>query len=118
MVDGKKRLDLDSLVFGLTIMAVGAVLMLWHGRFEGWALLWRLWPIQLVAMGLAQMLRGWRDGRQAGGGLLLTGVLLQMLMLRVINGRMFWPLLLVVIGVSTAWNGVVRPRSQTHERVE
>ena len=118
MLEEKKRLDLNALVSGLTIMSVGAVLMAYHGRFQGWALLWRLWPMQLVAWGLATMLNGWRDGRPAGGGLLLFGILLQMLMLRVIDARMFWPLLLVVIGVGIAWNGVVQPRSRTPERVE
>ena len=114
----KRRLNLDSLVYGLTIMAVGAGLMLYHGRLDGWALLLRLWPMQLVAWGLATMLNGWRNGRPAGGVLLLAGILLQMLMLRVIDARTLLPLLLVVIGVGMAWNGVVRPGSRTYERVE
>jgi len=117
VVDGERRLDLDSLVYGLTIMAVGAVLMLWHRR-EGWVLLLRLWPMQIVASGLAKMLNGWRDGHPAGGGLLLAGTLLQLLVLRVIDARMFWAFVLVVIGFGMAWNGFVRPQSRTHERVE
>ena len=57
-----------------------------RGPYSGWDLLWRLWPMQLIAWGLASMLKGWRDGRLAGGGLLLVGALLQLEMLRLVQG--------------------------------
>lgn len=118
MAGNKRPLDVDALVWGLTLMAAGTMLMSGMGRFSGWDLLWRLWPMQLIAWGLASMLKGWRDGRLAGGGLLLGGVLLQLEMLRVVKIYAFWPLVLVAAGVTMAWNEVARWRPRTHERVE
>ena len=68
MVDEKRWLDLDvnAMAFGLTIMALGSLLMLRQMGLFGWHLIWRLWPAQFVALGVAQMLRGWREGRLAG----------------------------------------------------
>ena len=83
MVEERRQLDLDALAWGLTLdrgrrdADVQAV-----DDTPGWDLLWRLWPMQLIAWGLASMLKGWRDGRLAGGGLLLGGALLQLEMLR------------------------------------
>jgi hypothetical protein len=118
VVEEKRQPDLDALVWGLTLMAAGAILLSWDGRFSGWALLWRLWPLQLIAWGLASLLKGWRHGRLAGGGLLLAGTLLQLQMLGVVEVQAFWPLVLVAIGVTMAWNEAARRRPRAHERVE
>jgi hypothetical protein len=108
---GEERKRATNLVLGLGLMLLGSLMLL--DRFEvldagDYS---HYWPLLLVAMGLVQLMVPDEEGRRGGGlWLLATGVLLQLLVLRILRFRESWPLLLVVGGAGIALGALARGR--------
>jgi predicted membrane protein len=94
-------------------MALGTILLL--DRMEiAEAREWlRFWPLALVAVGLAKLVRSYGTiGRVWGGLLALAGVLLQLDQLGYIRFHLFdvWPLFIIAFGVMLAWKAIEQRR--------
>jgi predicted membrane protein len=71
------------------------------------------WPVALIAFGLAVFLEaGKLPGRFAGAILMLAGTLLLLNYLGVVRFHLhdWWPLLLILLGISIIWRGYDRAR--------
>lgn len=100
--------DIHRAVWGITIITVGVVLLLanWVGGYGAWGLLWRLWPVQFIAIGLAKVFASKPGRRHSGYWLLFFGIWLLLAQLNFINAGTFWPLLMVAAGVGMALKAV------------
>jgi len=100
------------LFVGMVVIALGALALLDNLDVLDIGDVWSLWPLILVAFGLARLLRPpGQPGRWMGGLLLLFGswLLLQNLGLAPVRlGVIFWPLLIVLLGVRLVWGAVAR----------
>lgn len=100
------------LFVGMVVIALGALALLDNLGILEIGEVWSLWPLILVAFGLARILRPpGQPGRWMGGLLLLFGswLLLQNLGLAPVRlGVIFWPLLIVLLGVRLVWGAVAR----------
>ena len=115
----RPRMNVGGALVGLTMMAVGIVLLLDQtGLVAG--LGWRhVWPAVLVGLGLVRLAFPREDGRRDGGWMVFVGALLLMDQLRVLRFRESWPLFIVGIGISMVWKELARRRlPHTYERVE
>ena len=108
-----RSISSPGLLFGILLMAVGTILLL--DRMEiAEAREWlRFWPLALVAVGLAKLVRSYGAiGRVWGGLLALAGVLLQLDQLGYIRFHLFdvWPLFIIAFGVMLAWKAIQQRR--------
>src|SRR5262250_2832694 len=91
------------LFVGMVVIALGALALLDNLGVLDVGDVWSLWPLLLVAFGLARMLRPrGQPGRWTGGLAFLFGtwMLLQNLGLAPVRlGVIFWPLLILLLGV-------------------
>ena len=111
--------NIGGTLVGLTMMAIGVVLLLDQtGVVAG--LGWRhIWPVVLIGLGLVRLAFPREDGHRDGGWMVLIGALLLMDQLRVLRFRESWPLFIVGIGISMVWNELARRRRpRLSERVE
>jgi hypothetical protein len=98
-----------ALLGPLALILIGALLLINNLQFGldlGW-LLYQWWPLAIIGLGLTQMLRALTQGRALAGGMILiligTGFQIHKLRPEFTVGEMFrtyWPLVLVVIGIS------------------
>jgi predicted membrane protein len=104
---------LGSILFGLTVIAVGVVFTLDHfgiiaaSRFLPW------WPVALIAYGLARLTGlGCRTHIVAGAGFTFAGAWMLLHNLHYIRYDIWdvWPLLLILIGVSLVSSAIARGR--------
>ena len=109
MVDRDGRVDLDALSKGLFLLILGAGTMLRHppGAPLWIRVLSVVWPLLIIAWGLVKMLRGRQRGYRAGGWTMFAGVWILLLMVGLVSGRLFWPVLLTAIGVAIMWRAIV-----------
>jgi hypothetical protein len=94
------------LVFGVVIMLFGVLLTLDNlGLIEAgrW---WGLWPIALIAAGLARLRESVRCGGSSGVGLIILGSFLLFHNLGWLRLRHLWPLFLLGLGASLVWKAV------------
>ena len=113
-----------QLVFGLTIMFVGAVLTLdVLGLLRARDIL-RFWPIALIVLGAVNLVNGRDRARMVGGSLqMFFGSWLLLTMLHVLpflSWRLFWPFMLLVVGgtlVAHTLRGTVDRPGDASERV-
>jgi len=100
------------LFVGMVVIALGALALLDNLNILDIGDVWSLWPLLLVAFGLARMLRpAGQPGRWTGTVLFLVGawLMLQNLGLAPVRlGVIFWPLLIVLLGVRLVWGAVSR----------
>jgi predicted membrane protein len=103
------------LFVGMVVIALGTLALLDNLGVLHIGDVWSLWPLIIVAFGLARMLRPrGQPGRWTGGLFLLFGtwMLLQNLGLAPVRlGVVFWPLLILLLGVRLVW-GAVGHRAQ------
>jgi predicted membrane protein len=118
MSDRPRPLVTPGLVFGLLIIAVGSVLLLWNlGIIDGRAV-FRFWPVLLIVAGVAKILQSQgAPGRLWGGVLAGAGVLLLVDRLGVFGFRLgpnIWPLLMIAFGLVLIWRTLeARKRDET-----
>jgi hypothetical protein len=101
---GARQQRMGQLLFGLLMIAVGAVC--WNDPEPGWTLeldlFLRFWPALLIVSGLPQLVFPRNDGDQAWG-LFVVGaggaLLLQKLGVVVWTFGQIWPVLLILVGV-------------------
>jgi hypothetical protein len=99
-------------VAGTLLIVVGALLLL--GRLdlpEPWHL-HGLWPLVIIALGVARFWTARAERRGAGLGLVFAGGILLLHTQHVLHLRYSWPLFIVGAGVSilvSAWGGGERP---------
>jgi predicted membrane protein len=100
------------LFVGLVVIALGALALLDNLGVLDIGDVWSLWPLMLVAFGLARLLRpAGQPGRWFGGLLFILGtwMLLQNLGLAPVRLRVvFWPALILLLGVRLVWGAVTR----------
>jgi len=100
------------LFVGMVVIALGALALLDNLGVIEFGDIWSLWPLLLVAFGLARMLRpAGQPGRWMGGLFFLFGawLIFQNLGLAPVRlGIVFWPLLIVLLGVRLVWGAVAR----------
>jgi hypothetical protein len=95
------------LIFGLAIMAWGLLLTLDNfGMIEA-RQYGKLWPVILVAVGLAKIADSIRSGfRMSGGILVLVGIALLLHNLEIVRIKQLWPVILFVVGGSIVWKAL------------
>jgi|SRR5262245_34205836 len=100
------------LFVGLVVIALGGLALLDNLGVIDFGNVWSLWPLLLVAFGLARMLRpAHHPGRFMGllAFLFGTWLLLQNLGLAPFRlGLVFWPVLLLLLGGRLVWGAVAR----------
>ena len=99
------------LVFGLVVIAIGALFTLDNlNVMDGGMYLSRYWPAGLIAIGAAKMLESWRRRSGLMGGMLFAAVGTWLLLdnLRLVEASFldFWPVLLVIAGAMIVWQGL------------
>ena len=98
-----------GIVAGLLIVGVGIILLVDQTGLLGWQPSWSVWPLLIIAFGLARFAQQNPDGSRDGGWLMLIGVWLLLNEMRILRFRDSWPLLLVALGVHTMWKAIARP---------
>lgn len=110
MIEEVERLDAGKLIWGIVLIAVGALLALERLGVVEIDALWRYWPMIMICLGLAQMIRPKCPAdRGSGVWLLLIGLWLQANMISLF-GLTFsnsWPLLLVAVGLSMVLGSLI-----------
>jgi hypothetical protein len=95
------------LIFGLAIMAWGLVLTLDNFGLIDAGRYWKLWPLLLIAVGLARLAESVRTGfRMSGGILVVVGLALLLHTLDIVKLRQIWPLILFAIGGGIVWKAL------------
>ena len=112
---GFKTRNASRLFAGLVILALGTLALLSNFGMVRIFNVWRLWPLILVAVGLAKLLqpRG-AHGRFPGGVFLAIGLwlLLQNLGVWPYSLGDLWPLLVVALGAFLVWGAFGRRREE------
>src|SRR5581483_9023657 len=94
-----------GVVFGLVIVAVGTLFLLGNFGLD-LGMLWRYWPVVLVAIGVAKLVDSPDSAGRIGGAILLTvgliflGNALHLPFLEGIDLWRLWPIILIVVGIS------------------
>ncbi|MFN7998657.1 MAG: DUF5668 domain-containing protein [Bryobacteraceae bacterium] len=94
-----------GVVAGLVIVAVGTLMLLGNFGLD-LGMLWRYWPVVLVAIGLAKLVDSADSAGRTGGAILLTvgliflGNALHLPFLEGIDLWRFWPIILIIVGIS------------------
>jgi len=95
------------LIIGLAVMAWGLVLTLDNFGVIDAHDYWKLWPLLLIALGLARIAESVRSGcRMSGGVLVIIGSGLLLHNLEVVRLHQLWPVLLFVIGGGLVWKAL------------
>lgn len=111
MNQDRSRLFAPRLFLGLVVIALGLAALLDNLGVMQFQNPWRFWPLLLIAVGLARILRpAGCPGRFGGTIFLLIGSWLLLRNLGVINYSLFvfWPVLLLVIGLRLVWSAMTR----------
>jgi len=98
-----RRSGLGGIIAGLAIVTLGSLLLLQNLGLPQFEHIGEYWPVILIVLGLARAIGGcsWR-GRFWGGLVGTAGVLFLLHNLGYIHGnvwRMFWPLILIGVGL-------------------
>jgi hypothetical protein len=114
----KAPVNIEGVVIGLVIMALGATIMLdragvihLYGQFV-------FWPFVLITIGLIKLLRRREEGRREGGWWLFFGSWLLLNDIGILHFRTSWPLILVAIGTSIVWNAIFPVAGGARRRAE
>jgi hypothetical protein len=91
-------------VLGVVLASLGAILMI-DRTDVGLDGVGRLWPVMLIAAGLAHFL-GPQPDLPHGFGLIATGLWLLVVTLTPLRLAETWPVMMVVLGVVTMWRAL------------
>jgi predicted membrane protein len=101
----------NALISGLVIVAVGMVLLLAQLGIFNWAIVWNLWPLIFIVVGLGKVFGSARAGKVSGIFIFVLGALL----LLHAFGRFpyafwqLWPLMIIAGGAELFWNAWSNP---------
>ncbi|HXE81609.1 MAG TPA: DUF5668 domain-containing protein [Vicinamibacterales bacterium] len=116
-----RRYITAQLIIGLVVLALGTVLLLDNLGHPAGRFVLQYWPAVLILIGVAKVLQARNMPGSLGGALLiLAGLWLLWTRLGLIEQsfwrvlRTYWPLILVVVGLTTMWRALTR--KQRHER--
>jgi predicted membrane protein len=106
------RASRSNIVFGLILVAGGSIFLLHNLGVHYFDEFWNLWPLALVALGLAKSFGGRADERTFGWVLTFIGAVF---FLRISLGwhvslGQWWPMILVLIGVSIIMRSIQGPK--------
>ncbi len=107
-----------QLVFGIIVIFLGVLFALDNLNIVAAGDILRFWPLALMALGLVKLLDAQgAEGRLMGGILFGWGSLLLLDRLHVLNfsSHLFWPMILVVVGLFIAWQAIMRDRGLSDE---
>lgn len=106
------RASRPNIVFGLILVAVGTLFLLHNLGVHYFDEFWNLWPLALVALGLAKSFGGRADERTFGWILTFIGAVFFMRLNLGWDVRLgeWWPVILVIIGVSVIMRSIRGPR--------
>ncbi|HTY41742.1 MAG TPA: DUF5668 domain-containing protein [Thermoanaerobaculia bacterium] len=102
----------EKVLFGLTLVALGAIFILDNLHLIYAGRLWDYWPLALIVPGLARVLQPGRPGQRVWGlVLVLVGTLFLLRNLDVlwVPFHRVWPFLLVLFGAYLVWQAMGRP---------
>jgi predicted membrane protein len=88
---------------GAILIVLGTVFLLDHLNVINADVIWKYWPLLLIALGIAKTVN---EGKRVGGILLaLLGVffMLEHLGYRLFTWNNFWPVLIIAAGVAMIW---------------
>jgi predicted membrane protein len=122
-----RRHNFGKLVFGLAVLAIGAIFLLSNLNVIDSANYLRWWPLLLVAYGLAKLLQPRpARGRMFGFLVAVLGTLILLKDFGKIHFSIWglWPLALILLGLSIIWGALVgrsrrdccRPGARVHAR--
>ena len=106
---GNTSRNASRLFAGLVVIALGAIALLDNFNIVRIGNVWRLWPLILIAVGLAKLLRPrGSPGRFAGTLLSIAGLWLLLENLGVWPYSLgdLWPLFVVAVGCFLVWGGL------------
>ncbi len=95
---GRRPVSLQNLALGVTLIAVGILLTLDRLEVLHFGQIHRLWPLFLIALGLARLATAGQ--RHSGLTLLGVGLIFGAQTAGLASMRQLWPLFLVLGGVS------------------
>lgn len=107
----RSRWFAPRLFLGLVVVTLGFIALFDNLGFIEVDHAWRYWPLLLVALGLARMLRpAGAPGRFAGFLFFFLGVWILLRNIDVIPYSLFhfWPVIVVLIGARLVWGAVTR----------
>lgn len=107
------RASRPNIVFGLVLTALGVIFLLHNLDFHFFERFWRLWPLALLAIGLAKAFSDRADERTFGLIMTFLGgifFLRHTLGWNVHLGE-FWPLILIIIGISIVMRAIQGPQA-------
>jgi predicted membrane protein len=112
MRDGHIRHNGPRLVFGLVVIAIGVLFTLDKLGYVNAGEFSEYWPVILIAIGLGRLIqpRG-THGRGFGVVLIVVGLWFLLMNFDVIDYRVwdFWPVLLLLLGISIVWRAITGP---------
>ena len=100
------RSEWAGIAAGLLIVGLGLILLVDQTGLLGWRPSWSLWPLLIIAFGLARFAQPHADGSRDGGGVLLLGIWLLLNEMGLLRFRDSWPLILVALGVHKMWKAL------------
>src|SRR5215469_8521371 len=109
--DADKGSISPGLIFGLVIVAIGVLFLLDNFGFPV-SMVWRYWPVALIAIGLAKLIDSRETpGRTWGAILMIIGLVLiadeiHLPFLNNVSLWNLWPLGLIAFGVIMLWNAL------------
>jgi predicted membrane protein len=109
MEEGTSSRNASRLFAGLVIIALGAIALLDNFGIVRIGNVWRLWPLVLIAVGIAKLLRPrGSPGRFAGTLLFALGLwlLLENLGVWPYSLGTLWPLFVLALGAFLVWGGL------------
>ena len=122
-LDNKPQFSSQKLVFGLVLIAIGVLAFidavdLWNPR-----VLWRLWPVGLILIGLSSEIDAFRERRSDGGSILIGIGVWFLAATHDIFGlthRTGFPLAVVIVGLFMTLHAIVdkpvpQKKEKTHE---
>jgi len=104
-----------ALVVGTVLIVVGVLAALDRTGVVAWSHQRNLWPLILIAIGLAQLTYTYDARPRRGFALILVGSWLLLNELGVMPLDNSWPLVVVAIGVAMAWDGWSPGRALSQE---
>jgi predicted membrane protein len=89
---------------GIVLVVIGTIFLLDHMGIVKAEVLWRFWPLAIVAVGLLKLSQP--GERALGVGFIVVGAIVQLHHLGLIglSWNTIWPLILIVAGIALIWS--------------
>src|SRR5687768_4586740 len=102
----------SNIVFGLVLVGIGMIFLLHNLDVHYFDRFWRLWPVALLAIGLAKAFSGRADERTFGWIMTFLGLIF---LFRFTFGWdvhmwQFWPGILIIVGISIVMRAIQGPK--------